>query len=135
MTVKFLQSQQVISLKGTSLVKKVLKAYLQPALLIMCVAGGVRLGAGIVWAYNVKSYFSQLYCKSVNVGEYLSWVPLVGGTLGALIGGLVSDRLARYSGYKGRMWVLVLSQVSYNFWQKIFYNFFKHFCRYLLPHS
>ena len=102
----------MISLRGTSLFKKVLHAYLHPALIIMCVAGGIRLGAGLVWAYNVKIYFGQLYCEHVNVGEYLSWVPLVGGTLGALFGGLVSDRLARFSGHKGRMWVLIVSQVT-----------------------
>lgn len=101
-----------MALQGASLIKKVLWAYLQPALIIMCVAGGIRLGAGIVWAYNVKTYFSQLYCEQVDVGVYLTWVPLVGGTLGALCGGLVSDRLARSSGHRGRMWVLILSQVK-----------------------
>ena len=99
-------------MKGKSLIKKVLQAYMNPALLIMCVAGGFRLGAGLVWAYNVKAYFSQMSCERVNVGLYLSWVPLVGGTLGALLGGLLSDSLARFSGYKGRMWVLILSQVN-----------------------
>ena len=89
-----------------------LLAYLQPALLLLCIGGGFRLGAGLVWAYNVKPFFTQLYCEEVNVGIYLSWVPIVGGTLGTLFGGLVSDRLARASGYKGRMWVLILSQVS-----------------------
>ena len=64
-----------------------------------------------MWAYNVKTYFNQLYCEQVDVGVYLTWVPLVGGTLGALFGGLVSDRLARFSGHRGRMWVLILSQV------------------------
>ena len=101
----------VMSVQGKSLIKKVLQAYMNPALLTMCVAGGVRLGAGLVWAYNVKTYFSQMYCEGVNVGVYLSWVPLVGGTLGALLGGILSDSLARSSGYKGRMWVLILSQV------------------------
>ena len=101
-----------VSAKGSSVIRKVLQAYLQPALLLLCIGGGFRLGAGLVWAYNVKPFFAQLYCGGVNVGIYLSWVPIVGGTLGTLFGGLVSDRLARASGYKGRMWVLILSQVS-----------------------
>ena len=103
----------MVSVKGTSLFKKVLQGYLQPALIVMCVAGGFRMGAGVVWAYNVKTYFSQLHGESVNVGVYLCWVPVVGGTLGALFGGLMSDRLARWNGFKGRMWVLILSQVSF----------------------
>lgn len=101
-------------MRGISLFKKVGRAYLQPALILLCVAGGVRLGAGLVWAYNVKTYFNELYCKKVNVGAFLSWVPVVGGTLGALFGGFLSDRFAGLSGYKGRMWVLILSQVRIN---------------------
>lgn len=92
--------------------KKVLLAYLQPVLLLLCVAGGVRQGGGLVWAYNVKAYFEQYYCGRVNVGEYLSWVPLVGGSLGAVVGGYVSDRLAKSRGVTARLWVLVVSQVG-----------------------
>lgn len=65
----------------------------------------------MVWSYNVKSYFRQYYCSSVNVGIYLSWVPLVGGTLGAVLGGLVSDRLVRSKGQSARLWVLIGSQI------------------------
>lgn len=101
----------MVSVGGISLFKKVLQAYLQPALILMCVAGGIRLGAGLVWAYNVKTFFSELHCNTIDVGVFLSWVPIVGGTLGALLGGVLSDKFAGMSGYKGRMWVLVLSQV------------------------
>lgn len=106
-----LQSK-IVSVGGVSLFKKVARTYLQPALILLCVAGGVRLGAGLVWAYNVKTYFNELYCKTVDVGTFLSWVPVVGGTLGALFGGFLSDKFAGLSGYKGRMWVLILSQVG-----------------------
>ena len=99
-------------MKGSSLLKKVLHSYLQPGLLLLCVGGGLRQGGGLVWAYNVKAYFHQYYCGRVNVGDYLSWVPLVGGTLGALVGGFVSDRLARSKGFNGRLTVLIASQVS-----------------------
>ena len=98
-------------ISGTPLLKKVLWSYLQPSLLLLCVAGGLRQGGGLVWAYNVKAFFNQYYCGRVNVGEYLSWVPLVGGTLGAVLGGYVSDRLAKSRGTDARMWVLIVSQV------------------------
>lgn len=106
------QPSHVNALKGSSLLKKVLHSYLQPGLLLLCVGAGLRQGGGLVWAYNVKAYFHQYYCGRVNVGDYLSWVPLVGGTLGALVGGFVSDRLARSKGFNGRLAVLVSSQVS-----------------------
>ena len=64
-----------------------------------------------MWAYNVKAFFNQYYCGRVDVGDYLSWVPLVGGTLGAVLGGYVSDRLAKSRGTNARMWVLIVSQV------------------------
>ena len=85
--------------------------YLQPPLLLLCVAGGLRQGGGLVWSYNVKAYFTHYYCSSINVGRYLSWIPLVGGTVGALFGGWVSDRLAKTGGIAARLWVLVVSQL------------------------
>lgn len=99
------------SSRHKSFVVELLKSLLKPSLLVLCLAGGIRQGGGLVWSYNVKSYFSQYYCASVNVGIYLSWVPLVGGTLGALLGGLVSDRLVRRKGQSTRLWVLIVSQL------------------------
>lgn len=90
---------------------QVLRSVFQPSLLLLCVAGGFRQGGGLVWAYNVKSYFAQYYCSSASVGMYLSWVPLVGGTLGAVCGGLVSDKLVQRRGQVARLWVLVVSQL------------------------
>lgn len=80
-------------------------------MLILCLAGGIRQGGGLVWAYNVKSYFALYYCSSVSVGTYLSWVPLVGGTLGAVCGGLISDKLVQRRGPTARLWVLIISQL------------------------
>ena len=89
-----------------------LVTYLQAPLLLLCVAGGLRQGGGLVWSYNVKAYFTHYYCGSVNVGNYLSWVPLIGGTVGALFGGWVSDRVARTRGIAARLWVLIISQLA-----------------------
>lgn len=80
-------------------------------MLLLCVAGGVRQGGGLVWAYNAKPYFTQYYCSEQSVGVYLSWVPLVGGTMGAVLGGFMSDRLVRKKGQIARLWVLVISQL------------------------
>ena len=86
--------------------------YLQAPLLLLCIGGGLRQGGGLVWSYNVKAYFTHYYCGSVNVGNYLSWVPLIGGTVGALFGGWVSDRVARTRGITARLWVLIISQLA-----------------------
>ena len=80
-------------------------------MLLLSVAGGVRQGAGLVWSYNVKAFFHRYYCSFVNIGAYLSWVPLIGGTMGAVLGGLISDRLVRKRGQAARFWVLIASQL------------------------
>lgn len=99
------------SARSRNFLVEVLLSVLKPALLMLCLAAGFRLGGGLVWAYNVKSYFVQHYCSPASVGRYLSWVPLVGGTLGAVFGGLVSDKLVQRKGPKARLWVLILSQL------------------------
>lgn len=106
----FLQSLKTS--KRKSLLSRVLVTYLQPPLLLLCVAGGLRQGGGLVWSYNVKAYFAHYYCGSVNVGSYLSWVPLLGGIVGALFGGWVSDKLAKTRGIAARLWVLIVSQLA-----------------------
>ncbi len=93
--------------QGTSFWREVLKVVLSPTLLLLSLAGGVRQGAGLVWSYNVKTFFG---C-SVNIGTYMSWVPLVGGTLGAVLGGFLSDRLMKRRGQVARFWVLIISQL------------------------
>ena len=43
----------------------------------------------------------------------MSWVPAVGGIIGAFLGGLATDLLAKYGRPHYRLWVLALSQVCY----------------------
>ena len=66
-----------------------------------------------MWAYNVRSFYEKYYCGEVNIGAYLSWIPLLGGIIGAIAGGYVADRLAKRYGQVGRLVVLVTSQVSF----------------------
>ena len=40
--------------------------FIDPVLLVFCLAAGVRNGAGVVWSYNVLQYFDQ-YQPGVNV--------------------------------------------------------------------
>ncbi|XP_078282088.1 MFS-type efflux pump MSMEG_3705-like isoform X2 [Rhinoraja longicauda] len=87
-----------------------LHPFLRPALLLFSFAGSVR-NAGYVWAYNTQVYFN-LYFSGVDVGRWLSWIPLVGGCIGAVTGGLISDHLVKKRGLTARVWVLVFSQVG-----------------------
>ena len=67
---------------------------------------------GYVWAYNVQSYYLSIHRSPEEIGQYMSWIPLVGGSLGVLAGGIISDVLLKKCGPLGRMGVLVVSQVS-----------------------
>ena len=64
-----------------------------------------------MWAYNTKAYFRVYYCNTTGVGTYLSWIPLLGGSIGAVLGGIVSDWLIRKRIQTARLWVLIGSQV------------------------
>ncbi|XP_068695017.1 MFS-type efflux pump MSMEG_3705-like [Montipora foliosa] len=99
--------------KGEWLKEKFLllcKTFTQPSLIILFIAGSVRNAGGYVWAYNTQPYFNKYY-PNTNVGEYMSWIPLVGGSLGVVLGGFISDRLIKNRGFYARVWVLVFSQV------------------------
>ena len=82
-----------------------------PSMLAICIAGGVRNAGGYVWAYNTELFFEDSYSK-VQISRYMSWIPLVGGSLGAVVGGVISDILVKGRGPYMRIWVIIVSQVS-----------------------
>ena len=86
------------------------RTFMRPSLLILFLAGTIRNAGGYVWAYNTQPSFNKYYPKT-NVGEYMSWIPLVGGSLGVVLGGFISDRLIKNRGFYMRVWVLIFSQV------------------------
>ena len=90
------------------------KTFIRPSLLILFLAGSIRNAGGYVWAYNTQPYFNKYY-PNTNVGEYMSWIPLVGGSLGVVLGGFISDRVIKNRGFYARVWVLVFSQVRHIF--------------------
>lgn len=99
-------------LKG-SIIRLAVQSYCQGTILLLSLAAGIRMTGGVVWAYNVKSFYEEYYCGEANIGAYLSWIPLLGGITGATTGGYVADKLAkRYGGQVARLVVLVASQVS-----------------------
>ncbi|KAA0202083.1 hypothetical protein HAZT_HAZT011263, partial [Hyalella azteca] len=52
------------------------------------------------------------YYPHFNVGAWVSWVSIVGGTVGVAVGGFVSDRLVKKLGVKARLYVLAASQFA-----------------------
>lgn len=97
-----------------SLIHLAVRSYCHGVILLLSLAAGIRMTGGVVWAYNVKTFYDRYYCGQVNIGAYLSWIPLLGGIIGAIVGGYVADRLGKRYGQVGRLVVLVTSQVSIN---------------------
>ena len=91
-----------------------LKTFIMPGMLTLCIAGGIRNAGGYVWAYNTQPFFSLKY-SDTTIAAYMSVIPLVAGSIGAVVGGIISDVLVKGRGLAARIWVLIGSQVSYIF--------------------
>ena len=124
--------------------KEAARRFVRPSLLLLCLGGAIRNGAGIVSAYNLVLFYAdyhpevkvsttlrsrsenkpasrgfpvklKYYCKLCllfQIEEWLSWIPLVFGSLGALSGGHLSDKFAKTRGVTGRLFVLIACLVS-----------------------
>ncbi|KAK2167441.1 hypothetical protein NP493_1275g00004 [Ridgeia piscesae] len=90
----------------------ILQPFTQPSVLLLCLAGSVRNAAGYVWAYNTQLYYQSVGETTATIGSYMSWIPLLGGSIGVILGGFISDRIVRRIGPRGRLIVLTISQVS-----------------------
>ncbi|XP_065917102.1 MFS-type efflux pump MSMEG_3705-like isoform X2 [Dysidea avara] len=88
------------------------KLYFSPGLLLLCIAGGVRNAGGYVWAYNTELFYEkEKDLTKQEIAQFMSWIPLVGGSLGAFLGGVVSDLIIKGRGPYHRIWVLIISQI------------------------
>lgn len=107
------KSERVNSYQQLSVGRKllaVLVTFLSPSLLMLCLAGSIRNGAGYVWGFNTQNFFNEYY-PTTSTGRWLSWIPLVGGSIGVIFGGFISDRFVKKSGPVARIWVLIASLV------------------------
>ncbi len=67
-----------------------------PSLILLCIVGGIRNAGGYVWAYQCSKYFKGV--RNVSDGAYsiyMLWIPLIGGSMGAVLGGFISDKFVR----------------------------------------
>ncbi|XP_043201897.1 MFS-type efflux pump MSMEG_3705-like [Amphibalanus amphitrite] len=97
-----------------SLVKKlpqVIRLFCRPSILLLSFGGAIRNAAGYVWSYNTETYFESIGQTPAQIGTYMSWIPMVSGSVGVLVGGFVSDRVVSRVGPHGRVWVIVASQL------------------------
>ncbi|XP_034233976.1 putative metabolite transport protein HI_1104 [Thrips palmi] len=86
------------------------KVLLEPRVVLLCLAASVRHCGGICFAYNCDLYYNQ-YFPGVDLGWSLFIVTCLVGSIGVMLGGVISDRFVLYMGVRGRLLVLALSQL------------------------
>ena len=86
-----------------------------PGLWLLLLAGSIRNAGGYVWGYNAQLFYAnEKGLSNDQITEYMSWVPTIGGIIGAFLGGLMADLIAKYGRPHYRLWVLAMSQVCCN---------------------
>lgn len=91
--------------------RNVLRPFSRPSLILLILGGSFRNSAGYIWAYNTQPYYTSIHQTPEQIGTYMSWIPLVAGSIGVVLGGFISDRFVKRLGPYGRVFVLVFSQL------------------------
>ncbi|XP_060806641.1 putative metabolite transport protein HI_1104 [Amyelois transitella] len=82
----------------------------QPRILLLCFAASIRHCGGMCFAYNADLYYRD-YFPDVDLGWWLFAVTVGIGSIGVVVGGVVSDKFVAKMGVRSRVLVLALSQL------------------------
>ncbi|XP_059050979.1 putative metabolite transport protein HI_1104 [Achroia grisella] len=82
----------------------------QPRILLLCLAASIRHCGGMCFAYNADLYYRD-YFPDVDLGWWLFAVTVGIGSVGVVVGGVVSDKFVAKMGVRSRVLVLALSQL------------------------
>lgn len=85
------------------------RLFCRPFLLVFFLASALRMGAGYCFAYNNQIYFNMIGESSASIARWMSWIPASFGSIGCLVGGIISDRVAPKLGVTGRIGVIIAS--------------------------
>merc|ERR1711892_1584288 len=94
--------------KKTSMVsylKDLRVAFCQPAMILLLVSASVRQLAGLSWAQNNVNYFEEYYPDKDIDYYWLTVCSIVGGSVGVVSGGFITDILQKKFGLHSRLWV------------------------------
>lgn len=81
-----------------------------PAMILLMVSAAIRHSGGMAFAYNADLYYN-IYFPDVELGWWLFAVTIVIGSIGVVVGGIVSDKIVAKMGIRSRALVLALSQL------------------------
>lgn len=83
---------------------------LNPRMILLMLAASIRHCGGMTFAYNADLYYNN-YFPEVDLGWWLFAVTIGIGSIGVVVGGIVSDRIVAKMGIRSRAFVLALSQL------------------------
>lgn len=86
------------------------KVILQPRILLLCFAASIRHCGGMCFAYNCDLYYRD-YFPDYDLGWWLFAVTIVIGSIGVVVGGVVSDKFVAKLGIRSRVVCLAISQI------------------------
>ncbi|XP_046385579.1 putative metabolite transport protein HI_1104 [Ischnura elegans] len=86
------------------------KVLLQPRIILLCLAASIRHTGGLCFAYNCDLYY-LMYYPEYDLGWWLFAVTIVIGSIGVVVGGVVSDKFVEKMGIRSRVAILALSQL------------------------
>lgn len=86
------------------------KVLLQPRVLMLAFAASIRHSGGMTFAYNADLYYN-IYFPDVDLGWWLFIVTIGIGSIGVVVGGVVSDKIVAKMGIKSRVACLAISQL------------------------
>lgn len=99
------------------------KVLTQPRIIMLVIAASIRHSGGMTFAYNADLYYNS-YFPDVDLGWWLFFVTIGIGSVGVVVGGVVSDKIVARMGIKSRVAVLAISQlIAAPFaWGSVYYD-------------
>lgn len=82
----------------------------QPRVIMLMIAASIRHCGGMTFAYNADLYYNT-YFPDVDLGWWLFAVTIGIGSVGVVVGGVVSDKIVAKMGIRSRVAVLAISQL------------------------
>jgi len=93
------------TVSGYAYFKILFRNFLSPSMLILLLAACCRHTAGLVWAFNTRTFFQNFY-PDFDIGIWILCSSVLGGSFGVFFGGFFSDRLVKFLGLPSRLWLL-----------------------------
>ncbi|XP_048521692.1 probable sphingolipid transporter spinster homolog 3 [Dendroctonus ponderosae] len=82
----------------------------EPRVIMLCLAASIRHCGGMCFAYNCDLYY-QIYFPDYDLGWWLFAVTIVVGSIGVVVGGVISDKFVAKMGIRSRVIILAASQL------------------------